>query len=66
MNEDEIRNSIELLRARRQSLGELRDYKPQRSGKTKATKEAVRETEDVFGDLIQPAEPEGGVPCDPA
>lgn len=56
MNEEEIKNSIELLRARRQHIGELRDYKPQR-GKGKSTpKEPDKDVADTFSDLIQAAE----------
>lgn len=52
MNEEEIKNSLELLRARRQHLGELRDYKPQR-GKAKAAKEPDKDIGDTFSDLIK-------------
>jgi hypothetical protein len=56
MNEEQIKQSLELLRARRQSLGELRDYKPQRSGKkASAPKEPEKDVEDTFSDLIQAA-----------
>lgn len=55
MNEEEIKNSIELLRARRQSLGELRDYKPQR-GKKSAPKEPDKDVGETFSDLIQVAD----------
>lgn len=56
MNEEEIKQSIELLRARRQSLGDLRDYKPQRSSKKASTPKAPeKDVEDTFSDLIQSA-----------
>lgn len=60
MNEEEIKNSLELLRTQRKSLGELRDYKPQRSAKSKkaSTKAPDTDVADTFGDLIQAA-PEG-------
>lgn len=55
MDEEQIKNSLELLRARRQSLGELRDYKPQRSGKKSPSspKEPEKDVEDTFSDLIK-------------
>jgi hypothetical protein len=55
MNEEDIQNSLELLRARRQSLGDLRDYKPQRSGAKKSStpKAPEKDVEDTFSDLIQ-------------
>lgn len=53
MNEEEIKQSLELLRARRQSLGDLRDYKPQRSGKkAAASKEPDKDVGETFADLI--------------
>lgn len=52
MNEEEIKNSIELLRARRQSVGELRDYKPQRGGKKTPAKPDV-DVGETFAGLIQ-------------
>jgi hypothetical protein len=61
MNETEIKNSIELLRTRRASIGDLRDYKPQRSGKkASAPKEPERDVEDTFSSLIQQADESGG------
>lgn len=53
MNEEEIKSSLELLRARRRSLGELRDYKPQRSSKkAAASKEPTKDVGETFADLI--------------
>ena len=53
MNEEEIKHSLELLRARRQSLGELRDYKPQRSGKKSPVQvESTKDVGETFADLI--------------
>jgi hypothetical protein len=55
VDEEQIKQSIELLRARRQSLGDLRDYKPQKGKKssTKVPKEPDKDVGDVFADLIQ-------------
>jgi hypothetical protein len=54
MNEEEIKNSIEKLRAHRSSIIELREYKPQARGK-KASAEPVRPTEEVFSGLFTEA-----------
>ena len=59
MTDEELSNSIQLLRDRRKHLGDLRDYKPQRSGKkTPKASEPERDVADVFSDLIKPAEDE--------
>lgn len=53
MNEEQIKQSIELLRARRQSIGELRDYKPQKSGKKSTPKAPNTDIGETFANLIQ-------------
>lgn len=56
MTDEELSNSINLLRDRRKHLGDLRDYKPQRSNKKPPkAKEPERDVADVFSDLIKPA-----------
>jgi len=56
VNEEQVKQSIELLRARRQSMGELRDYKPQKGGKKSTPKAPDVDVEETFGNLIQPAD----------
>ena len=54
MTEEEIRNSILLLRQRREAIPTLREYKPQRG--TKAAPAASKPVEDIFSDLFAAGE----------
>lgn len=55
MNEEEIRASIAELRARRQSIPELRDYKPQARGKKPVVPVSTALPEDTFAGLFTEA-----------
>lgn len=61
MDREQVMASIEVLRQRRTSLAEIRDYKPQRGGK-KSTKDTItpvsdKPAEETFAGLfVEPQE----------
>jgi len=52
MTPEEIKNSVLLLRERRESIPAMRDYKPQKGGKKAAQPVNDKPPEDTFGDLF--------------
>jgi hypothetical protein len=50
---EELKESVRVLRERRQHIAELRNYKPQR-GKAARTEQADIPLEDMFAGLIKP------------
>lgn len=53
MTPEQVKASIEELRARRSAIPAMRDYKPQ--GKGRKAAEPERDPLEVFGDLFKPA-----------
>ena len=57
MTLDQIKESVALLRLRRASIPEMREYKPQAKGKAKKAAEPERDIMDTFGSLFKDPEP---------
>ena len=56
MTREELKSAVEALRARRESIPALRDYRPQRGGKAAKEPAGPIDVGKIFGNLIKEEE----------